>query len=119
MTNERLKVIFPKASKSFLDANPDCLSSSGERESSVLNRPHGTPERKAGYAGRCAVRVTSYRKRLSDPDNLCAKYFVDALRYAGVLYDDRQIDIDFSIRQNKVKEESQEKTLIEIIPLDI
>ena len=72
---------------------------------------HGTlaeAARKAGYTGRCIVRVKSLRKRLIDPDNLCAKWFLDALRYAGVIHDDRPQDIIYQITQEKSKEEGTE-----------
>src|SRR5262245_9440283 len=37
---------------------------------------------------RYRVRVTSFRRRLFDEDNLCAKFHVDALRYFGLIPDD-------------------------------
>lgn len=66
-------------------------------------------------AGRISVHVKSYRSRLIDPDNLCAKWFVDCLRYCGLLRDDTAKDITFSISQEKVKK-GEERTEIEIIP---
>ena len=63
--------------------------------------------------GRIRVRITSRRNRLLDPDNLCPKYFIDALRYCGALPDDKEADIDLSCRQEKVPRK-EEETLIEV-----
>tara|TARA_R100000808_G_scaffold2016_1_gene8523 strand:+ start:914 stop:1306 length:393 start_codon:yes stop_codon:yes gene_type:complete len=67
----------------------------------------------AGGTGRIRVRITSRRNRLVDPDNLCPKYFIDALRYCKALPDDREADIDLSCRQEKVPR-AKEETLIEV-----
>lgn len=72
---------------------------------------------KALYPGRCQIRITSVRSRLCDPDNLCGKYFVDALRYAGIIPDDRAQDIEYTIRQRKRGRLEEEHTEIEVIPL--
>src|SRR4051812_9263623 len=53
-----------------------------------------TEQRKEGYSGRVLVRITSYRRHLLDPDNLCAKYFLDCCRYAGILRDDSPEEIE-------------------------
>ena len=62
------------------------------------------------------VRITSYRCRPVDPDNLVGgcKYAIDALRYAGVIQDDRQTDIQLQVFQVKTKTKKEEKTVIEV-----
>jgi hypothetical protein len=63
------------------------------------------------------VRITSVRKRLIDTDNLCAKYAVDALRYALLLPDDNPERARIETSQRKVKEGEEEHTQIEILVL--
>jgi hypothetical protein len=59
------------------------------------------------------ILVRSLRRKLIDPDNLCPKYFIDCLRYAGLIPDDTAQDIEISIRQEQVPK-GQEQTIIEI-----
>lgn len=120
---------FPNASPSFRKSNPslfphECATqTSRESQGSKLEQgaqhaPVSTPQGAPFYAGRCLVRVTSYRcGQLCDPDNLAAKYFVDSLRYSGIIADDRPQDIDYQVRQIRVKTRKEEKTEIELIPL--
>lgn len=63
---------------------------------------------------RCKVSVVSFRRRLLDPDNLCPKYHIDALRYAGVIADDTAKHLVFEVRQEKVNEKRSERTEITI-----
>lgn len=60
------------------------------------------------------VSVVSFRTRLLDPDNLCVKYFVDGLRYCGLLTDDSPEHISLTVSQVKVKTKAEERTEIEI-----
>lgn len=112
MNPARLKQILPRASKSFIHLNSG--PSRAESERTVLDGAVGSAKGKEGHPTRHAVSVTSYRVRSVDPDNLCSKYFIDALRYAGTLHDDRPEDIDYSINQKKVAKKAQEKTLITV-----
>jgi hypothetical protein len=77
----------------------------------------GEEAREAGDATRFSVRVTSYRRRLIDPDNLCPKFFIDCLRYCGAIPDDRAQDITLEVRQEKVKRKQDERTEIEVTPI--
>jgi hypothetical protein len=70
-----------------------------------------------GYTGRFHIRVVSFRRRLLDPDNLCPKYFIDCLRYAGFIPNDRQEDINLEVRQEKVASREEERTELTIIPV--
>ena len=60
------------------------------------------------------VSITSYRCRLLDPDNLCIKFHIDAIRYAKIIKDDTAEDIEIILRQVKTKTRKAEKTIIEI-----
>lgn len=79
----------------------------------VLNAPLGAEETK-GRDTRSRVKISSYRVRLLDPDNMCVKYHVDGLRYAGIIRDDTTNDIELFVRQFKVKTRQEERTEIEI-----
>lgn len=83
---------------------PECI---------VWHEPLAEDKGEESGTGRIRVRITSRRNRLLDPDNLCPKYFIDALRYCGALPDDREADIDLSCRQEKVPRK-EEETLIEV-----
>lgn len=54
---------------------------------------------------RFLIRVTSFRKRLIDEDNLCSKYLVDLCRYASILPSDAPDKCKIEIGQVKSKEE--------------
>ncbi len=60
------------------------------------------------------VCITSFTTRLQDPDNCCPKYHIDALRYSGVIRDDRAKDIELFVYQEKVKTKKEERIEIEI-----
>jgi len=77
----------------------------------------GEGEAKGGYTGRVLVRVTSFRVRLLDEDNLCEKYHVDCCRYAGILQGDNPSQAKIETGQVKVARKEQERVLIEIITL--
>lgn len=63
------------------------------------------------------VRVVSFRVRLLDEDNLCEKWHVDALRYAGILPDDAPGKARIETRQEKVGSKAEERTEITVEPL--
>ena len=83
-------------------------------EPPVLNAPLGAEETK-GRDTRRRVTVTSYRVRLLDQDNLCIKYHIDGLRYAGVIRDDTTEDIEIFVHQQKVATRKEERTEIEVV----
>lgn len=70
--------------------------------------------REKRYPGRISVIITSHRRRLLDQDNLCVKYFLDCLRYAGVIPDDNPQAIDLKVHQIKVSKGQKEFTRIEV-----
>ncbi len=65
--------------------------------------------------GRIQVCVTSFRRRLLDEDNLCPKFHVDALRYAGLLPTDAPQAVTIQTRQEKVASAADERTEITLI----
>jgi hypothetical protein len=102
----------------FAARNVDLLTVRGkaqspEPECPVLDEPVAEEKRKAIDSSRVRVCIESRRTRLLDPDNLCAKYFIDSLRYAGLIPNDRAEDIELKVTQTKVKK-GQEETLVEI-----
>ena len=85
----------------------------------VCDEPLAAQQGEAGNPTRFRVSISSYRRRLLDPDNLQGgcKYFVDCCRYAKLIPDDRPQDIILEVRQEKVKRKEDERTEIEITPL--
>lgn len=88
----------------------------------VCHEPVAEVGRKEGNPGgfsRRLVRITSYRVRLLDPDNLAggAKYFLDCCKYAQLIRDDRPQDITLEVRQEKVSNPEDERTELAIIPI--
>lgn len=79
-----------------------------------IHEPMAEEKGKGGPPRRLLVRITSVRRRLLDYDNLIGKYFVDCLRYCGILSDDTEAEIDLRISQRKTKIKDDEKTIIEI-----
>ena len=73
----------------------------------------GKSKGEAGHPNRVHVCIVSFRARLCDPDNICPKYAIDCIRYAGIIRDDRPQDITLEVRQQKVSKE-QERTEITI-----
>ena len=102
----------PLNSKSNANENYH-TSSCSQPECPAVHEPLGKKKGKGSHPSRLLVRITSFRRRLCDPDNLVGKYFVDCLRYAGILSDDTEAEIDFRIAQKKV-EKGSERTEIEI-----
>lgn len=102
--------------------SPDRLLSDPEPQYPVRHEPLAAQGREGEDAarppGRVRVAVTSYRRRLIDPDNLCPKFAIDACRYAGLIRDDSEADIEFSVRQEKVATKAEEKTVIELTNQD-
>ena len=63
-----------------------------------------------GHPGRFLVRVTSFRRRLLDEDNLCEKYVVDCCRYAGLLPADDAGAAKIEVSQIQVRRKEEERT---------
>lgn len=94
----------------------DCDSHSraiAKLESNPCHAPLGE-KKLQGATETAIVRITSIRKNLLDTDNICQKYLVDLLRYAGILYDDNPEQTTIQTSQRKCKDGEQEQTLVEI-----
>lgn len=83
-------------------------------ESPVRPEPVAKKKREAGHPTRLRVGVRSFRRRLCDPDNLCPKYFIDCLRYAGFIPDDSPDHITLEVSQERVESVDEERTVITI-----
>lgn len=87
---------------------------SSKPECSVCHEPLAAGKGTQEGSTRVVVCVTSFRARLCDTDNLCAKSLVDGLRYAQLIPDDRPEDIELSVSQEKC-DKKDERTEIELI----
>ncbi len=87
---------------------------SAEPKSALWIEPVESEEVEGENFRRSRIRITSRRVRLLDPDNLCCKYIIDALRYCKVIKDDTTKEIEVYIKQEKVKKRKEEKTVIEV-----
>jgi hypothetical protein len=83
----------------------------------AVHEPLGKNETASRHPRRYKVCVVSFRTRLTDPDNLCAKYHIDGLRYSGGIDDDTSQHIELVVSQKKVGTKAEECTLISIVPL--
>ena len=69
----------------------------------------------AAFNSRVRITVVSYRCRLADADGISAKAAIDGLVHCGILRDDSAKEVgEVCYRQHKVKNEEEEKTLLEI-----
>jgi hypothetical protein len=87
-------------------------ASGAEPEPVVRDEPLAAPPREDRDAGRVRVRVVSFRTRLCDPDNLCPKYFIDCLRYAGLIADDTPECITLEVRQVRCRRREQRTEIL-------
>lgn len=84
-------------------------------ESNPRHEPLETEEIQGSTGARVLVRVESIRSRLLDEDNLCEKYHVDLLRYAGVIAGDTPDEIKIEVSQRKAQKGEQERIVIEVV----
>jgi len=87
-------------------------SSDAKPKRPIRNEPLAKTGGKKENTGRIHIRLTARRKRLIDPDNLVFKYFIDCLRYAGAIPDDRAEDVTIETKQEKTRQ--KEETIIEL-----
>jgi hypothetical protein len=106
----------------FPNASPDLLARN-RRKAAVVERNFGdaplekkTVQRRAGP--QFLIRVTSFRKRLIDEDNLAEKYHIDLCRYAGIIPGDEAHQTKIETAQRKIEKGETEKILIEVFALD-
>jgi hypothetical protein len=92
--------------------NRKSASSNAKPKRAVRNESLAKSGGKKENTGRIHIRLTARRKRLIDPDNLVFKYFIDCLRYAGAIPDDRAEDVTIETKQEKTRQ--KEETIIEL-----
>lgn len=83
-------------------------------ERDIGNGALGQSKDKAKIGKRVLVRVTSFRHRLLDEDNLCEKFHVDLCRYAGILPSDAPGQTKIEVSQEKIPTTEQEFVRIEV-----
>lgn len=115
-TEEMLKILgYEKSGDTYSKASPKLQNPIAQCDQKTALG--GSTKREAQSSSRITVRFTLCRKRPLDPDNGAGsvKDCLDGLRYAGLLFGDEAWRIRFEVDQEKVKEECDEKTIIEII----
>jgi len=122
MTQNEILRRFPNASRSTLVRNQAGGDGAvAQPEQAVHHEPVGSASAQEKDSGQCPSRfrlqVVSFRTRLLDLDNLCAKFHVDALRYLGIIPDDSPAHIDLLVSQEKVSHTNQCRTEITITPI--
>ena len=113
---EKLKRLFPHASKSFLQANPDIGLQNPEHERVHRETLDISSQRKEKSYQRARVSFTAFTVRPRDPDNLGggSKALLDAIKHLRLIPDDDPYSIEFEVKQRHVDHFNQEKTLVEI-----
>lgn len=126
MKASALRRRFPLANQGFLDLNDphhgaDHVAGNPGNDAELERYSGPALEADApaqgGDTAKFLVRVTSIRKRLLDEDNLCEKFHVDCLRYAGILPSDAPHTTRIVTTQRACREGEEEKTLIEVFKL--
>lgn len=117
MNPHAIKRLFPHASRSLLEVNAQDYGPDAPTESVIRPKPLAESKAKEANPERFLVRLTSVRKRLADEDGLCGKVHTDALRYAGIIPDDRPEICSIRTTQRKCDKGEEEHTLIEVYQL--
>jgi hypothetical protein len=111
-----LKRMFPKASRSFIEANASRVPDAKSKPDAPSSLDSGAPG-KTKSSERTLVRITRYACRSLDQDNLIGgcKACADCLKESGLIEDDSPEAIDLVVTQEKVFNKDHERTEIEII----
>lgn len=91
-----------------------CAGKVAELESDSSNAALGSLQVQERVSSKFLVRITSFRKRLLDEDNLCEKFHTDLCRYSSVLPSDAPGRAKIEVSQAKVGGAHKEFTRIEI-----
>jgi hypothetical protein len=113
MTTNEIKRLFPNASASTIAANSSVVQDA-QCERSPGDEHVGEDAAEGCYQGRYTVRITSYRRRLCDADNVFPKHFLDALVESTLLRGDSPKEIDLEVVQQRVNDPWDERTEIDI-----
>lgn len=119
MSREQIAAMFPRASRSCLEANENTTVPKLQRpepkrdQAPALERAR---KRKEKGVRRTRVRFIGYRVRPLDPDNFAGgcKDLLDGLRHAQLIPGDEPWRIIFETEQVKVGSFAEEGTVIEI-----
>ncbi len=117
LTRDELKRLLPEASDALLDANAQDPGEITELECDNEASPRAAPQRTYKMEGKFLVRITSFRKRLLDEDNLCGKFYCDMLRYCGAIPGDAPQQTSIETRQSKIGSKENEEILVEVFRL--
>ncbi len=114
LSPEQFRSIFPRASRSTLEANG--IVSNAKPESDEEKPLVIAVSRKTKGVRRIRVLFTLYRVHLLDDDGAQAsiKDLLDGLRHASLLPDDDPGTIELTTCQEKVKSFSEERTEVDI-----
>jgi hypothetical protein len=97
---------------------PDRVAHTPEPQHSIAPEQVAPPEREAAMQRRCLVRITSFRVKPTDDDNIYWKDLLDALTKSGAIFDDSPQWIKIERQQVKVEHRFQERTEVEIEPIE-
>lgn len=114
MTQKEYEDMLKNGSSTLRRINHNLTNGSTEPKLSPAKASNGNRQDKASNPKRYIISFTIYRVRKLDPDNIVVKWHVDALRYAGLIYDDTEEAIKLSINQEKVSSYKDQKTIITI-----
>lgn len=111
---DETKSLFPRASKSFIDANPQLFATQRER-SDVPPLESEVPGQGKSDA-RPVLSIKCFRVRLLDKDNLYAgtKSLTDCIREIGLVSGDTEAEIDIQVSQEKVAHYREQRTEVKI-----
>jgi hypothetical protein len=100
-----------------LPVDAGSLAPSAEPKRSPAAEQVAAPTREAVVQERRLVRVTSFRARTTDDDNIYHKDLLDALTESGAIVDDSKAWIELERHQVKVGHVWQERTEVEVMSL--
>ena len=115
MNETEIKQLFPRASKSFRDANPRLFASESQQDirPTVVDAPPGETQGDV----RALISIVMFRVRLLDPDNAVGstKPLIDCLRTCGLISGDSEKEIRLQVTQTRVRHFSEQRTELKIV----
>lgn len=82
----------------------------------IGHEPLATPEAKEANPSRVRVSIKAFRAHDADADALVPKWFIDCLRYAGIIKNDTRRDIILEVEECLCSKQD-ERTEIEVTPI--
>jgi hypothetical protein len=119
-TIRRIKQRFPRASRSFIEANlggfrPDDQESAKRRP--LVSQPPGEDSRWYGAASRFEITFRIFSRRPCDYDGYDIKPIQDMLVNAAIIPDDKWSVLVGRVVSGKAHTEAEERTEIEVTPI--